>query len=172
MFNSQAHIDNTLERNMDVKKIMDSWTLKKGLKFWIKLSFALINYNLLISFIKNKKGYPVVQIVINRVITSFNSSQKLFNITNFYDTTLNIKQKWFLLNPLSKPLLPSFSSLYNSYKWYIPLTFTTKSKLNFDFENRPYWLKPNDLECNLFNDNLKLSILVKNICKVTFKSKF
>jgi aminopeptidase N len=28
---NQGHIDNTLDRNLDVKNIMDSWTLKKGL---------------------------------------------------------------------------------------------------------------------------------------------
>lgn len=28
----------------------------------------------------------------------------------------------------------------------MPFTFTTKSLLNFSFESRPYWLKPNDTE--------------------------
>jgi hypothetical protein len=67
-----------------------------------------------------------------------------------YDTKLVIKQKWFLLNPLSKLLLKSSSSIYETYKWYVPFTFTTKSKLNFDFETKPYWLKPNEFQCKLF----------------------
>ena len=31
---NQGHIDNTLDRNLDIKQIMDSWTLKKGLNLF------------------------------------------------------------------------------------------------------------------------------------------
>ncbi len=113
---NQAYIDKTLDTNLDVKQIMDSWTLKKG--------------------------YPVIQ--VDRQMSTSTPNSNLFN------TELVIKQKWFLLNPLSK----SFSdpSTYNSYKWFVPITFTTKSNASFDFERRPNWLKPSDKECkkNLF----------------------
>lgn len=103
----QGHRDNKLDYSLDIKTIMDSWTLKKG--------------------------YPVVHV----------------NRTFSYDTSkLVVKQKWFLVNPLSKAY--NQKALYDSYKWYVPFTFTTKARLNFEFESRPYWLKPNDTECKYF----------------------
>ncbi len=118
---NQGHIDSTLDRGLSVKLIMDSWTLKKG--------------------------YPVVH--IERILAQDQQVQQPLgsNATVLYETTLRIKQKWFLLNPLSKMLTPGSVGLYNSYKWYVPFTFTTKSKLNFDFETKPFWLKPNDAQC-------------------------
>ena len=76
-----------------------------------------------------KKGYPVLH--INREQT--NSSTKL-----------NITQQWFLLNPASN--IYKQKDVYDSYQWCIPVTYTSKSKLNFDFESKPFWLKPNDTE--------------------------
>ena len=101
----QGHKDFTLDLNLDIKTIMDSWTLKMG--------------------------YPVVD--INRIVN--NESVKLI-----------LKQKWFLLNPLSK--LFSQHNIYDNYKWYIPFTFTTKNEMKFEFESKPYWMKPNVSERN------------------------
>jgi hypothetical protein len=98
-------MDQTLEKNLNIQDIMDSWTLKKG--------------------------YPVVQ--VDRISSS-----------NLSDSNLKVKQSWFLLNQCSKSQNASF---YENYKWFVPFTYTTKSSLNFDFERKPFWLKPNESEC-------------------------
>ena len=77
-----------------------------------------------------QKGYPVVE--INR---DYNTNK------------LSLKQKWFLLNPLNKI---QSTNEYNKYRWYVPFTHTNKQELNFDFETKPYWLKPQDNECNFY----------------------
>lgn len=102
----QAHEDQTLDSELNIKDIMDTWTLQKG--------------------------YPVVNLNID------------------YDNNtiiLNMKQNWFLLN--------SFSSKQNmnDYKWYVPFTFTNSKELNFDFETKPIWLKPNDTSIQLVINN-------------------
>jgi aminopeptidase N len=99
----QGHADKTLDSNLSIKTIMDSWTLKMG--------------------------YPVVNI------------QRLFNSTE-NTVSLLVSQKWFLLNPLSK--LYKQPNVYETNKWYIPFTYTTKSELNFAFESRPFWIEPID----------------------------
>ena len=99
----QGYQDNKLDLSLDIKSIMETWTLKKG--------------------------YPVLNITKEQT----NSSTKLI-----------ITQQWFLLNPASN--LYKQKSVYDTYKWFIPVTYTTKSKLNFDFETKPFWLKPNDTE--------------------------
>ena len=81
-----------------------------------------------------KKGYPVIH--VDRI-----TSPKL-------NTNLQLTQSWFLLNPFSKSLLNL--SLYDNHKWYVPFTYTTKSSLNFEFERKPFWLKPNESECNIY----------------------
>ncbi len=75
-----------------------------------------------------QKGYPVVQ--VNRDIEG---------------NKLIITQKWFLLNFQSKLLNNPVE--YNSYKWYVPFTFTTKNQSSFNFESKTDWLKPNDTQC-------------------------
>jgi aminopeptidase N len=75
-----------------------------------------------------QKGYPVV--IINRVDGN----------------KIQIKQQWFLLNPLNKMQQGKNRTVYASYRWYVPFTYTTKSELNFHFETKPVWLKPNDSE--------------------------
>lgn len=75
-----------------------------------------------------QKGYPIVH--VNRT-----------------SNALNVTQKWFLLDPLNDIQNSLNQSEYNSYKWYVPFTYTTKSALNFQFETRPTWLKPNQKEC-------------------------
>ena len=78
-----------------------------------------------------KKGYPVV------------------NVERLKDNQLSITQKWFLLNPLNKQ---QNMSDYSNYKWFVPFTFTSKNKPNFDFESRPTWFKPTeDKSRNLFS---------------------
>lgn len=94
----QGHFDETLDQNLTIKEIMDSWTLKKG--------------------------YPVVH--VDRVVNRNNNT-----------LTLRLHQTWFLLDPLN-----SMRDSIHDYKWYIPFTFTTKSSLNFAFESRPHWLRP------------------------------
>jgi aminopeptidase N len=79
-----------------------------------------------------KKGYPVVH--VSRLEASNNQS---------YYNSLRVTQKWFLLNPLNKA---QYKSNYTSVRWYVPFTFTTKDELVFDFESKPYWLKPNENE--------------------------
>jgi aminopeptidase N len=102
----QAHKDKTLDEELNIKNIMDTWTLQKG--------------------------YPVVHLNID-----YDNNDTIL---------LNIKQNWFLLNPLSKK--------NNDYKWYIPFTYTTSKELNFNFETKPIWLKPNDTSVQLvLNDD-------------------
>ena len=76
-----------------------------------------------------QKGYPVVH--VKRVSS----------------TQLNVSQKYFLLNPLNTLENNKNKTEYDSYKWYVPFTFTRKSELNFSFESKPYWLIPNQTEC-------------------------
>ena len=94
----QAHLDETLDSSLNIKDIMDTWTLQKG--------------------------YPVVYLD-----TKYSTDN---------ETIISIKQNWFLLNNLNK------TNETNKYKWYIPFTYTTSNELNFNFESKPIWLKPND----------------------------
>lgn len=98
----QGHIDGVLDTNLDIKEIMDTWTLQKG--------------------------YPVVQ------------------IDRLAGNRIQIKQQWFLLNPLNKLQSSQNKSEYESYRWYVPFTYTTSNELNFQFEAKPVWLKPNQTE--------------------------
>jgi aminopeptidase N len=99
-----GHEDKTLDSDITVKQIMDTWTLQKG--------------------------YPVIQ--VNRNGSEFTTTQK-----------------WFLLNPLNS------IQDYNDYQWFVPITFTTSRELDFNFEMRPEWLKPNDTgcKCTLLSEN-------------------
>lgn len=73
-----------------------------------------------------QKGYPVL--TINRLD----------------NTRLNLKQHWFLLNPIK-----NFQNAdeFNNMRWYIPFTFTTKEILSFDSEMKPVWFRSEDSEC-------------------------
>ena len=83
-------------------------------------------------------GYPVVQ--VNR---DFNTNK------------LSISQKWFLVNPLNKI---QNTNEYNTYKWYIPFTHTTKIESNFDFDKKPEWIMlDNDI-----NNQLEIDLGVAN----------
>lgn len=73
-----------------------------------------------------KKGYPVVTVT-----------------RDYTNNKINLKQKWFLLNPNNSA---QHSSRYATYKWYVPFTFTTQENPDFSFEKRPIWLKPEDEE--------------------------
>ena len=73
-----------------------------------------------------QKGYPVVDVKYNSALNH-----------------LQVKQNWFLLNPLNKV----DPSEYNSYKWYVPFTYTTSSDPNFNLESDVSWLKPEDSQC-------------------------
>lgn len=95
---TQAKEDGTLENDLTVKLIMDTWTLRKG--------------------------YPVVSVE-----------------RDYTNNKLIVTQKWFLLNPEN---LIQNTSEYNEYRWYVPFTYTTKTEENFNFENKPTWLKPQD----------------------------
>jgi aminopeptidase N len=90
-----GHEDKTLDSDITVKQIMDTWTLQKG--------------------------YPVVQADRN-------------------GNKLTTTQKWFLLNPLNSI---QNTQEYNKYQWFVPITYTTRQELSFDFEKRPQWLKEN-----------------------------
>ncbi len=74
-----------------------------------------------------QKGYPVVEV-----------------IRNYEENTIKLNQSWFLMNPLNKVN----KTEYNTYKWYVPFTYTTKDELKFDFETKPVWLTPDKSECN------------------------
>ena len=67
-----------------------------------------------------------------------------------YDRSLVVTQKWFLSNPNSKSLLKLSSESYDTYKWYVPFTFTIKSNLSFSNNIKTYWLRPNDSKCIVF----------------------
>jgi aminopeptidase N len=77
-----------------------------------------------------KKGYPIVTITRNA-------------------RTLNIKQRYFLLNPLNSI---QNTPEYDTYKWYIAFTYTTKDELDWDFEKTPNWFMPKDPQCKLKNN--------------------
>ena len=79
-------------------------------------------------------GYPVVQ--VNRDTTT---------------NTLAVSQKYFLLNPQNKI---QYTDEYDTYKWYIPFTYTTKAESNFDFETRPTWIMPE----NNMNNQVSIEI--------------
>lgn len=68
-----------------------------------------------------QKGYPVV------------------TIAKEDNNKVKASQKWFLLNPLNNL---QGTEEYEKYKWYVPITVTTKDEQDFDFEKRPVWLKP------------------------------
>ena len=72
-----------------------------------------------------RKGYPVV------------------NVTRL-SNKLTLTQNWFLLNPLNKI---QTTSEYKKYRWYIPFTYTTKQELNFEFETKPQWFRPDEEKC-------------------------
>lgn len=74
-----------------------------------------------------QKGYPVVDM------------KRDGNI-------LKSSQKWFLLNPDNTL---EGTEEYEKMKWYVPITYTTKSEKDFNFEKKPVWLKPDMAECML-----------------------
>ena len=111
----QSHLDDTLDKSLTVKQIMDTWTLQKG--------------------------YPVVQ--VNRDIAQ---------------NKLIITQKWFLLKSLND------SAESNSYKWYVPFTFTTKNQSAFNFESETNWLKPNDSQCKINFLTYTPKYFIKKMC--------
>ncbi|CAF0815629.1 unnamed protein product [Brachionus calyciflorus] len=76
-----------------------------------------------------RKGYPVVTV-----------------IRDYTNNKMSLKQNWFLLNPNNSV---QYTDEYAKYRWYIPFTFTQKENPNFDFETRPIWLKPEDLETKI-----------------------
>lgn len=111
----QAHKDKTLDKNLTVKEIMDTWTLQMG--------------------------YPVIQ--VNR------KGDKLI-----------LNQRWFLLNPLSKMLQPQNANEYNKHKWYVPFTFTTKTKPSFQLESEINWIKPDDMDRKLSSSFSSLYLIL------------
>jgi aminopeptidase N len=70
-----------------------------------------------------RKGYPVVYVERNQTAN-----------------TLTFKQDWFLLNPLNT-VRPDEKA---EYKWYVPFTYTTKSKPDFNLTQNVTWIKPQD----------------------------
>ena len=97
-----------------------------------------------------QKGYPVVN-----VHRSYNNESS--------SSVMHIRQSWFLLNPSSKILN---TAAYHKYKWFVPFTFTTKSDLSFEFESKPYWLKPNQSESEpfVFKINFIIFVFVQIYC--------
>ena len=73
-------------------------------------------------------GYPVV--TINR-----NAGGELSAV-----------QSWFLLNPQSTL---KETQAYKDTKWYVPITYTTRKEVDFNFEKQPQWLRPNDKDCKI-----------------------
>ena len=78
-----------------------------------------------------QKGYPVVQV-------------------NNWNNTLVVTQKWFLLNPTNLVQNLEDQSEFESYRWYIPFTYTTSNELNFRFDTLPVWFKPEHKNCKLY----------------------
>lgn len=74
-----------------------------------------------------QKGYPIV--------TATRSGNQV-----------RVKQNWFLLNPLNSV---QKTDLYNRSRWFIPFTYTTKEQLNWSFESKPSWFRPEQQECKL-----------------------
>jgi aminopeptidase N len=75
-------------------------------------------------------GYPVLEV-----------------IRNYSSGTFKLKQKWFLVNPLSQIQNNKFE--YNKYRWYIPVTYTNKIESDFRFEKETLWFKPKEAESKL-----------------------
>jgi aminopeptidase N len=99
-----AREDESLDPDLTVKDVMDTWTLQKG--------------------------YPLV------TVTRKNNK-------------IHLTQRYFLLNPLNTI---ENTPEYAKFQWFVPFTFTTQNELNYDFEERPTWLKPSQTEGDfLFN---------------------
>ncbi len=76
-----------------------------------------------------QKGYPVV------------------DISRPSPIRLLVKQRWFLLNPNNRA--QNNPNEYNKYRWFVPVTTTTRDELDFKFEKRPVWLTNETIESNL-----------------------
>jgi aminopeptidase N len=97
---AQARRDEKLPDNLNLKTIMDTWTLQKG--------------------------YPVVH--VTRTVAG-------------KSMTLKLKQTRFQLDKKFANNNNNASS--SSYQWYIPFTFTIRSRPDFEFEQMPFWMLPN-----------------------------
>lgn len=60
--------------------------------------------------------------------------------------TLNASQDWFLVNSDNK--VEGTDEYFNA-KWFVPITYTTKTEKDFKFEKKPIWLKKDMNECML-----------------------
>ncbi len=76
-----------------------------------------------------KMGYPVVSI-----------------IRNYTENLMVLRQEWFLLNPLSRVSVTELQT----YKWYIPFTYTTESEAYFEIDANVTWFEQEYTECNFF----------------------
>lgn len=92
----EAHSSDSLEKEMSVKEIMDTWTLQTGLPY----------------------------ILVTR---------------NYENNKINVEQKRFLLLEVN-----STANVENDEKdplWWIPITYTTSTELNFNDTKPSHWMK-------------------------------
>ncbi len=85
-----------------------------------------------------KMDYPVVSIV-----------------RNYTESYMQLKQEWFLLNPLKKVSVVDLQT----YKWFIPFTYTTESEAYFDIDANVTWFEPDYTECNFLLTLRELQII-------------
>ncbi len=59
---------------------------------------------------------------------------------------------------------------YDTYKWYVPFTYTTKTELNFSFETKPVWLTPSQdkLIVQLANNSTNSTWVIANLKQAGF----
>jgi aminopeptidase N len=72
--------------------------------------------------------------------------------------TIKLKQNWFRLDLTDQT--------NSSEKWYIPFTFTLKSKTDFSFESVVYWMQPEQSELTLnipYLDEVNSNWIIGNI---------
>lgn len=88
-----------------------------------------MNLNTIMDTWTLQKGYPVVQ--VSRSPNYFSRS-----------ITLRFSQNWFHYD---KPFNQSEINA-GGPQWFVPFTFAMKSRPDFQFEQSPFWLKPNASE--------------------------
>lgn len=77
-----------------------------------------------------QKGYPVVH--VDRTPNYFSRS-----------LTLRLSQSWFRLDRPRNNSLDNYDNNNNNQQWYVPFTYTIRSRALFAFEQTPHWLRPN-----------------------------
>lgn len=72
---------------------------------------------------------------------------------------LHLTQNWFLLDPENTV---QGTAEYDSYRWYVAFTHTTKEEQNWEMETRPNWFFPNQEERKIYETLRKFTDLCES----------